>query len=105
MNITLVNSIFFNFFICKENRPAIIKKIIMEIFYNEHKVNYMIVSKPPGSIPGHFDAVEAFGRCYYPKHSTVSEIASSASVIVINRRDVMPVLSFRMALWVLGPKL
>ncbi|KAH8308894.1 hypothetical protein KR059_002754 [Drosophila kikkawai] len=96
--ISLVNTIFFNFFIYKENQPLITKMIIMEIFYNEHRVNYMIVVKPPGLSSVAYEAVEALGKCYYPESSTVTEMASAPSIIVIQRRDVMPVLTFRKAL-------
>ncbi|XP_016977075.1 cilia- and flagella-associated protein 61 [Drosophila rhopaloa] len=96
--ITLLNSIFFNFLICKTGQPDILKLIILEVFYNEHKVNYIIVVKPPDCPPGQYDAVQAFGKTYYPKYSKISEQMHLPSVIVIHRRDVMPVLSFRKAL-------
>ncbi|KAI8037540.1 cilia- and flagella-associated protein 61 [Drosophila gunungcola] len=96
--ITLLNTIFFNFLICKEGQPDILRLIILEVFYNEHKVNYIIVVKPPDCPPGQYDAVQAFGKTYYPKNSKVSEQMHLPSVIVIHRRDVMPFLSFRKAL-------
>ncbi|KAH8284808.1 hypothetical protein KR054_001225 [Drosophila jambulina] len=97
-SISLVNTLFFNFFICKENQPAIIRMIILEVFYNEHKVNYIIVVRPPGFSSKQYDAVGQFGKSYYPTNSTVAEMATAPSVIVIHRRDVMPVITFRKAL-------
>ncbi|KAH8389745.1 hypothetical protein KR200_000872 [Drosophila serrata] len=97
-SISLINTIFFNFFICKINKTSITKMIILEIFYNEHKVNYIIVVRPPGNSSAQYDAVEAFGKCYFPKDTTVAEMAAAPSIIVINRRDIMPALTFRKAL-------
>jgi len=75
-----------------------LKKVILEVFYTEHLVNYMLVFKPPDCPPGQYDAVQAFGTTYYPKHSKVSEQKHLPAVIVIQRRSTMPVLSFRKAL-------
>ncbi|XP_017077843.1 cilia- and flagella-associated protein 61 [Drosophila eugracilis] len=96
--ITLLNSIFFNFFICKEGKRDLLKKIILEVFYNEHLVTYMIVVKPPNCPRGQYDAVQAFGKTFYPKFCKVSEQKNLPAVIVIQRKNIMPVLSFRKAL-------
>ncbi|XP_017054350.1 cilia- and flagella-associated protein 61-like [Drosophila ficusphila] len=96
--ITLLNSIFFNFFICKTAQPDALRLTIFEVFYNEHKVNYVLVVRPPDALPGQYDAVEKFGKAYYPKYSKVSEQKYLPAVIIIQRKDVMPVLSFRKAL-------
>ncbi|KAH8254134.1 hypothetical protein KR032_008640, partial [Drosophila birchii] len=97
-SISLINTIFFNFFICKINKISIIEMILLEVFYHEPQVNYMIVVRPPEIPFGQYDAIEAFGKCYYPKNSTVAEMATAPSIIVIHRKDVMPVLTFRKAL-------
>ncbi|XP_039228428.1 cilia- and flagella-associated protein 61 isoform X1 [Drosophila yakuba] len=96
--ITLLNAIFFNFFICKDGHPEMLKKVILEVFYTEHLVNYMLVVKPPDCQPGQYDSIQAFGTTFYPKYSKVSEQKHLPAVIVIQRRNTMPVLSFRKAL-------
>ncbi|XP_017004328.3 cilia- and flagella-associated protein 61 isoform X1 [Drosophila takahashii] len=96
--ITLLNSIFFNFFICKEGQPNILKNILLEVFYNEHLVNYILVVKPPDCPSGEYDAIQAFGKTYYPKYSKVSEQRHLPAVIVILRLNIMPVINFRKAL-------
>ncbi|KAH8234420.1 hypothetical protein KR038_009520 [Drosophila bunnanda] len=96
--ISLINTIFFNFFICKQNLTSIIEKIILEIFYSEHKVNYIVVVRPPEFSSAQYEPLKAFGKCYYPKDSTIAEMATAPSIFVIHRWDIMPVLTFRKAL-------
>ncbi|XP_022231899.2 LOW QUALITY PROTEIN: cilia- and flagella-associated protein 61 [Drosophila obscura] len=98
--LSLLNTIFFNFFICQNEHPTILKDIVTEIFYNEHKVNFLIVTRPARSIKkiDPYESIQEYGQTFYPKYSTLSEQRGLPSVIIINRRDVMPTISFRKAL-------
>ncbi|BFG06398.1 cilia- and flagella-associated protein 61 [Drosophila madeirensis] len=94
-----LNTMFFNFFICQNEQPTVLKDLVTELFYNEHKVNFLIVSRPPSSLKNDaYEAIQQYGQTYYPTFSTLSEQRGLPSVIIINRRDVMPTISFRKAL-------
>ncbi|XP_001360499.4 cilia- and flagella-associated protein 61 isoform X1 [Drosophila pseudoobscura] len=97
--LSLLNSMFLNFFICRNDHPTILIDIIMELFYNEHKVHFLIIAMPPNlQRTDAYESVQAYGQIYYPKLFILSEQRGLPSIIIINRRDVMPTISFRKAL-------
>lgn len=74
------------------------KQVVQEVFYAEHKLNFMLVVRPPDQKDEEYEPAVILGTTYYPKSSQISEQIHQPSVIVIRRKDIMPVISFRKAL-------
>lgn len=75
-----------------------LKQVVQEVFYVEHKLNFVMVVRPPDQKDKEYEPALLLGKPYYPKSSHLSEQKHQPSVIIIRRKDIMPVISFRKAL-------
>lgn len=70
----------------------------MELFYCEHKINYLIVARPPSYSFQAYAQMEDFGRVYYPSSFDMFDCKNLPTIIVISRERFMPIIVFRKAL-------
>jgi len=93
-----MNSIFLNFYIYRASHDKILKLIIMEIFYREHKVGFLIITRPPNYAAKEYELLEKFGKVYYPKDFDIYSNKNLPTIIIIIRTSIMPLVTFRKAL-------
>ncbi|XP_017868844.1 PREDICTED: cilia- and flagella-associated protein 61 [Drosophila arizonae] len=96
--LSLMNTMFFNYYIYVREHVEILKQVIMEVFYCEHKINYLIIARPPNYSAKEYDLLEDFGKVYYPNTFNMYGCRNLPTIIVISRNDFMPVINFRKAL-------
>ncbi|XP_064543772.1 cilia- and flagella-associated protein 61 [Drosophila montana] len=96
--ITLMNTIFFNFYIHMSEHANILNQLIMEVFYREHKVSFLVVTRPPNYSPKEFEQLEKIGKIYYPIAFDMFSCRNLPTIIVVSRSKFMPSVAFRKAL-------
>ncbi|KAH8233343.1 hypothetical protein KR026_007225, partial [Drosophila bipectinata] len=96
--ISLINTMFLHFFICRNEYPNMLKQVVQEVFYGEHKVNFIMVVRPPDQTDKEYEPALKLGKTFYPMSSKLSEQMHQPSIIIIRRKEIMPAISFRKAL-------
>ncbi|XP_062128764.1 cilia- and flagella-associated protein 61 [Drosophila sulfurigaster albostrigata] len=96
--ITLMNTIFLNFCVYHKEHDEILKLLLMEVFYREHKVNFLIIFRPPNFKPQEYEELNKYGRIYFPTDFDMYTRKNLPTIIVIKRLGLMPIISFRKAL-------
>lgn len=95
--VTLMNTMFLNFYIYNKHE-RILKEVLMEVFYREHKIVFLIITRPPKYPPKDYELLEKLGQVYYPIDYDIDKCKDLPTIIIIRRDHLMPVISFRRAL-------
>ncbi|XP_030388035.1 cilia- and flagella-associated protein 61 isoform X2 [Scaptodrosophila lebanonensis] len=101
--ITLMNTMFFNYNIYNLDHPETLKFVMSELFYREHRITYMITVKPPNynsidKLKLDYSLIENYGKSYYSTQYSLPTCNKYSSVIIVQRADVFPAITFRKAL-------
>ncbi|EDW02630.1 GH19779 [Drosophila grimshawi] len=96
--ISLMNTIFFNFYIQIKNHDEILNLVIMELFYREHKVTFLIVVRPPNYSSEEYEMLQEHGKIYYPIAFNMFSCRNLPTINIIKRSEFMPEITFRKAL-------
>ncbi|KAM8711238.1 hypothetical protein ACLKA7_000386 [Drosophila subpalustris] len=96
--ISLMNTIFLNFYIHTASDDKILKLVILECFYREHKVGFVIICRPPNFKAKEYELLEKYGRVYFPSDFDMYTRKNLATIIIISRVGFMPTVTFRKAL-------
>ncbi|XP_034480067.1 cilia- and flagella-associated protein 61 [Drosophila innubila] len=96
--ISLMNTIFLNFYIHTAMYDKILKLVLLEVFYREHKVGFVIITRPPNYSAKEYELLEKYGRVYYPNDFDMYTRKNLPTIIIISRANIMPMVTFRKAL-------
>ncbi|XP_034480066.1 cilia- and flagella-associated protein 61 [Drosophila innubila] len=102
-NISWMNTLFFNYCIYASDHPNVLRDVLLEVFYIEIRVTYVIAVKMP-VLPHYssfyaesFDDLEKLAKVYYPREFSISS-NNTQSLYIVHRYNLLPRITYRKAL-------
>lgn len=96
--VTLMNTMFLNFYIYNLKHEKILKQVLTEVYYREHKLLFLIVTRPPKYEPKDYEPFEKLGTPYYPIDYDIEKGKDLPTLIIFKRDQLIPKITFRRAL-------
>ncbi|EDW02631.1 cilia- and flagella-associated protein 61 [Drosophila grimshawi] len=103
VNLSSLNSLFFNFCLYRCEHPDALLALLQEVFYVESRVLYLITVKTP-IVPDNkhyaecFDDLKKYAMVFYPREFSITSNPNTQSVYITDRIRLLPKITYRKAL-------